>query len=92
VPRAGAAGNELAPCSDGKADVGLDLIGNVGADSAHGSQRLRDQGEPGRMPPAGNAARRHLHRAVQFGLRQQTSSRDDRAPGKRRVMRGVKWL
>jgi hypothetical protein len=62
--RAGAAGNELAPCSDGKADVGLDLTGNIGADNAHSSQRLRDQGEPGRMPPAGNAARRHLHRAA----------------------------
>jgi hypothetical protein len=40
--RAGAADTELAPCSDGKADVGLDLIGNVGGDSAHGSQRLRN--------------------------------------------------
>ena len=31
---------EPVPCSDGQADVGLDLIGNVGADSAHGGQRL----------------------------------------------------
>ena len=59
------------PCSDGQADVGLDLIRNVGADSAHGSQRLRDQCEPGGIPPTGNAARRHLQRAAWFGLGQQ---------------------
>ena len=47
-----------------EADVSLNLIGNLGADSAHGSQRLRDQGESGRMPPAGKAACRHLHRAA----------------------------
>ena len=69
--RAGAAGTEPAPCSDGQADVSLNLIGNLGADSAHGSQRLRDQGESGRMPPAGKAACRHLHRAAEFSLGQQ---------------------
>jgi hypothetical protein len=62
--RAGAAGREPVPCSDGKADAGLDLIRNVGADSAHGSQRLRDQCEADRIPPVGNAARRHLHHAT----------------------------
>ena len=62
--RAGAAGREQAPCSDGKADVGLDLICNVGADSVHGGQRLRDQCEPDGIPPTGNAARRHLHHAA----------------------------
>jgi hypothetical protein len=54
--RAGAVSNELVSRSDGQADVGLDLTGNVGAGSAHGSQRLRGQGEPGRMPPAGKLA------------------------------------
>ena len=61
---AGAAGNEPAPAGDGKTDVGLDLVRDVGADSAHGSQCLRDQCEPRGMPPGGNADRRHRHRAA----------------------------
>jgi hypothetical protein len=72
APRAEAGGKEPTPCrdakvepySDGQADVGLDLIRNVGAHSARGGQRLCDQYEHGGIPPAGNAAHRHLHRAA----------------------------
>ena len=69
--RAGAAGTEPVPGRDGQADVSLDLIRNADADSIHGGQRLRDQHEPGGIPPAANAGRRHLHHAAQFGLGQQ---------------------
>ena len=39
--------------SDGKLEVGPDLIGSAGVDSAHGHQRLCHQREPGGIPPAG---------------------------------------
>lgn len=48
---------ELVPSGDSKADVGLDLIRNVGANSSDGAQRLRDQFELGGTPLTGKAAR-----------------------------------
>jgi hypothetical protein len=56
--------SEPVPSGDGQADVGLDLIRDAGADSAHGGQRLRGQCEPGGMPPAGGAARGDRRRAA----------------------------
>jgi hypothetical protein len=68
---AGMAGQRPPPATHGQADVGLDLIRNIGTDSANGSQRLRDQCEPGGIPPTGNAADRHLDGAAEFGFGQQ---------------------
>ena len=54
--------------SDGNLEVGPELIGNAGVDSAHGHQRLRHQCEPGGIPPARNPGRGQRPRAPQFGL------------------------
>ena len=42
--------------SDGKLEVGPDLVGSASVDSAHGHQRLCRQCEPGGIPPARNKA------------------------------------
>ena len=54
--------------SDGKLQVGPDLICRADVDSAHGHQRLCHQREPGGILPARNARRGQRPRAPQFGL------------------------
>jgi hypothetical protein len=54
--------------SDGKLEVGPDLLGSADVDSAHGHQRLCRQREPGGILPARDAGRGQRPRAPQFGL------------------------
>ena len=59
------------PDSDGKLEVGLDLIGRANLDSAHRGQRVSDQREPGRIPSTRNVGRGQCLGAAQFGFGQQ---------------------